>query len=119
MSRLRPLSAAQAANCENAREPVCRCRCRGALHGSRRTPVGRADDRTFYEQLPEDDPHHLPSEEERREMKRLRRLVLLLKRDVIMYREQAPAYSAEQAKLLEKAMADLAKIEALVLGRPA
>lgn len=78
-ARFRPLSAAQAANCENAREPVCRCRCDGAGHGKKRAPVGRADDRSFYEQLEENDPHHLPSDAERREMKRLRRLVIHLR----------------------------------------
>lgn len=45
----RALSYRQAAACENAAHPRCRCRCRGALHGAAR---GRP------EELPADDPHH-------------------------------------------------------------
>ena len=29
----RALTSSQASRCENARHPVCRCRCNGSLHG--------------------------------------------------------------------------------------
>ena len=48
--RQKALSRRAAQNCENAAEPVCRCRCGGALHGAGR---GRVED------LPVDDPHSL------------------------------------------------------------
>jgi hypothetical protein len=54
--RVRPLSAYQAANCEHALEPVCRCRCGGALHGAKR--LGLALDPAGYFLLPPDDPHY-------------------------------------------------------------
>jgi len=55
-ARSRPLSAYQAANCEQAIEPVCCCRCGGALHGAKRP--GLALDPAGYFTLPDDDPHH-------------------------------------------------------------
>lgn len=118
MSRLRPLSAAQASNCENAREPVCKCRCRGALHGAARAPAGSDQDHPlFYESLPETDPHHLPSDAERQELKRLRRLVTQL----VRYAGMWGATSNEEERLaaearLAEARADLARIERIVLG---
>lgn len=54
MKARRNLSDAAAAACEKACKPRCRCRCKGALHGA-----GRGEDRAFFEQLPEDDPHHV------------------------------------------------------------
>ena len=42
------LSAKAAANCENAKTPVCRCRCGGRFHGSARMKIS---------ELPLDDPH--------------------------------------------------------------
>lgn len=54
---MRALSERQARNCEEARHPVCRCRCGGALHGAKRG--GTKPDRSYYEQLPDDDPHKI------------------------------------------------------------
>lgn len=49
---MRALSASQAARCETATHPRCKCRCRGALHGANRLEPDELD------QLPDDDPHH-------------------------------------------------------------
>lgn len=65
---MRALSERQAGNCEEAREPVCRCRCGGALHGAR-----RGSSLAFFSSLPADDPHYIPSAEARKEQKRLER----------------------------------------------
>lgn len=48
--RSKALSKIAAQNCEDAKEPVCRCRCGGDLHGAKRGPVGS---------LPIGDPHSL------------------------------------------------------------
>lgn len=37
---MNPLSERQAQRCEDAKEPKCKCRCNGALHGAKRGPVG-------------------------------------------------------------------------------
>lgn len=58
---MRALSERQARNCEEARKPVCRCRCGGALHGAKRG--GEKPGRTWYEQLPEDDPHKVKAKQ--------------------------------------------------------
>lgn len=119
MSRLRPLSSAQASNCENAREPVCKCRCGGALHGAARAPIGSAqDDPLFYESLPETDPHHLPSDAERKELKRLRGMVAQLVRYAAMWvtaHPEHPERVGAEARLAA-ARADLARVERVVLG---
>lgn len=60
----KPLTARQAASCENAKSPPekCRCRCGGAKHG-----LGRGAVRS----LPACDPHHpddeSPADRKRRE----------------------------------------------------
>ena len=67
---MRALSERQAAACETASRPVCRCRCGGVFHGA-----GRNDEivtREFFEGLAPDDPHHIQSAEEIRERKRRR-----------------------------------------------
>ncbi len=78
-TKMKPLSEKQARSCEEAKDPVCKCRCGGRLHGARR---GGDNDtpRSFFEGLPEDDPHYLPSaakvaeaEEKRKEEKRRER----------------------------------------------
>lgn len=56
---MKPLSENQARNCEEAKHPICKCRCNGALHGARRG--GAAPSRQWYETLREDDPHFVPS----------------------------------------------------------
>ena len=65
---LRQLSQRQASNCEQAREPVCRCRCGGALHGAR-----RGDGDAFFNGLPDDDPHHIDSPEQKKAKKKAER----------------------------------------------
>ena len=59
---MRALSQRQAQTCEEACHPRCRCRCGGALHGASRggSQEDGSVDRSFFEALPEDDPHHLP-----------------------------------------------------------
>ncbi len=53
----RPLTFRQAALCENAVNPRCRCRCHGASHGAAR--VARDAAREAFTALPEEDAHHL------------------------------------------------------------
>lgn len=55
---MKQLSQKQASRCEEAKEPVCKCRCGGALHGAKR---GKGAE--FFDSLPADDPHHIPSKE--------------------------------------------------------
>ena len=61
---MKALSRRQAANCESATHPRCRCRCGGAFHGTK-----RGDDTVFFETLPPDDPHKIDTELERVERK--------------------------------------------------
>lgn len=68
---MKPLTQKQAANCENAREPVCKCRCGGALHGAKRGGDNPSDE--FFWALPEDDPHYHPSPEKKAELASQRR----------------------------------------------
>jgi hypothetical protein len=66
----KPLGEGAARACEEARGPVCHCRCQGKLHGSKRggQHYGEQADgtfldtpRAFFEVLPEDDPHYVLS----------------------------------------------------------
>src|SRR5579864_8773459 len=52
----RYLTQREADRCENAKEPVCKCRCGGAKHGAARVPSGGD-----FSVLPVDDPHYRPS----------------------------------------------------------
>jgi hypothetical protein len=71
---MRALSLAQASRCETAKNPVCHCRCHGALHGKKRAGEATdAVDREFFEALPADDPHHVRSGEEKKRRARIRR----------------------------------------------
>ena len=76
---MRALSNAQASRCETAKNKTCCCRCGGALHGAKRHTVeGMGDlqqklERAFFEQLPEDDPHHIRSAEEKKRRAKMRR----------------------------------------------
>jgi hypothetical protein len=54
----RALSRREADRCETACEPECKCRCGGAKHGA-----ARGTGLTFFNSLPEDDPHYIPSKE--------------------------------------------------------
>ena len=75
---MRALSERAASRCETAKHSVCRCRCRGVFHGARRHAIGyqnAADhealfDASFFWGLPEDDPHHVRSAEEKRARRR-------------------------------------------------
>jgi hypothetical protein len=85
-AEMKPLSERQARRCEEAREPVCHCRCGGAKHGARRAGT-EGTPRSFFEQLPEDDPHYVPSVEKiaaqkaaRKEAERKRKEEIQLKR---------------------------------------
>jgi len=77
MARTRALSEHHARTCEEALGPVCRCRCGGAMHGSARGSQAEGCDpkdvpRSFFEELPDDDPHHVSTVEETRERNRAR-----------------------------------------------
>jgi hypothetical protein len=78
---MRDLSYRQAGACESAKHPKCRCRCGGRLHGAKRAGQAGKDwervqdphnpeeevlipPRSFFEALPADDPHRLPTVEE-------------------------------------------------------
>lgn len=67
---MKSLSAAQAARCENATCHRCKCRCNGKLHGAMR--LTEFSGRAAYEALPEDDPHKVPTKEERKRSARQR-----------------------------------------------
>jgi hypothetical protein len=69
---MKALSKRQAARCENAKTKTCRCRCGGALHGSMRNLIeeDREANPAFFEELPEDDPHHVRSQEEKKRRRR-------------------------------------------------
>ena len=60
---LKSLSLRQAQRCETAKNPTCKCRCGGKLHG-----IGRAKDpdAAFFNELPDEDPHHIDSAEQKR-----------------------------------------------------
>jgi hypothetical protein len=55
---VRPLNRREADRCEQAKEPVCKCRCGGAKHGAKRIPAGSPA--SAFATLPEDDPHFIP-----------------------------------------------------------
>lgn len=57
---MKALSYSQALACETAREPRCRCRCGGALHGAKRN--GREESPEWFAGLPPEDPHSVPLE---------------------------------------------------------
>lgn len=61
---MRALSSRQAVRCETAKNKTCHCRCGGQFHGAKR--MIEPEDLAAYEQLPEDDPHHVRSTEERK-----------------------------------------------------
>lgn len=59
---MRRQSMSAAKRCETAKHKECRCRCGGLLHGSR-----RGEESTFFEGLPEDDPHFALEPKRRKE----------------------------------------------------
>lgn len=83
---MRALSKTQASRCETARCKGCKCRCGGLLHGVRRFLPDHLRESTsqealidaaalmpepeWFEALPEDDPHHVRSKEEKRARRR-------------------------------------------------
>lgn len=58
---MRQLSERQANRCENAKNKRCRCRCHGAAHGA-----ARGEGAQFFNQLPEEDPHMILPEVDRK-----------------------------------------------------
>lgn len=97
--RKRLLSEDTARNCEEARKEKCACRCAGKFHGrfANLSEGERAEiPRSYYENLPEDDPHWIPSAEwlarrkARKDEERRR-----LKADSRKMRERARAHCAE------------------------
>ena len=121
---MRDLSFAQAASCENAKHPRCKCRCGGAAHGARRAGQEPQEDwvevkdpehpeetllvppRNFFEELPADDPHHLPTEEEVKTLRPRWRKELKAKE---LARERARAWAADtyNPEQWEKVIQDL------------
>lgn len=64
------LSVTMANNCENAKNATCTCRCGGALHGAKRLTTDTQGNtaRVEFEQLPETDPHFVPSKKRAKEL---------------------------------------------------
>lgn len=61
---MRRLSVSQAARCEQATGPKCKCRCGGAYHGaSRQAEQQGVTLEQFLMALPEDDPHKISQRE--------------------------------------------------------
>lgn len=54
---MKALNESQARRCEEAKGGRCRCRCGGAMHGASRAKLAGDTPRTWFEALPEDDPH--------------------------------------------------------------
>ena len=70
---MKALSLRQAASCEQALHPKCRCSCHGTCHGTGRAAFAADGDRTFFEALPKDDPHRLLTFEETADRRREKR----------------------------------------------
>lgn len=111
----KPLTDKQAQACENAMQPVCKCRCNGALHGANRggTAADGGLDRAFFEALPADDPHYLPDDAakaqhaaERKEAKRRKNEMVRLRKDI--------AWSEQWKLPCDTARRRLAELEARV-----
>lgn len=69
----RALSLSEIRRCENAQEPKCVCRCHGAMHGKGRIAMDAA--RSAFEQLPIEDPHHMPTKAEAKQIAKLRKTI--------------------------------------------
>lgn len=81
------LTLRQASECENARLPVCRCRCGGKLHGAGRGGATPDTAQAFFESLPADDPHRLPTATELQAAKTARQEAKRLERDAAQRRK--------------------------------
>lgn len=99
---MRNLTLKQARRCEEAIGKRCRCRCGGALHGARRG--GDKTPRTWFEALPEDDPHHI-----RPKQKRLSEMTI-----VEMFNEEERLYREYER---HKALGHTDQMAAAWLGR--
>jgi hypothetical protein len=65
---MRRLSVSQAARCEQATGPKCKCRCGGAQHGaSRQAEQQGVTLEQFLMALPEDDPHKIAIKEAKKQ----------------------------------------------------
>jgi len=68
---MKALSLRAAMRCEEACTPRCRCRCGGALHGTKRhQEVEGFAAEAFFEALPIDDPHYAMAPARRKRGKR-------------------------------------------------
>lgn len=69
---MKELSLRQAATCETAKHPRCRCRCQGLAHGRSVVDAVAFDEitRNFFEGLEQDDPHRISTKEERKNRSR-------------------------------------------------
>ncbi len=106
----KPLSERAARACEEARQPSCKCRCGGTQHGTKRGggQYGKQSDgtfldtpREFFELLPEDDPHYVPSEAVKTERRKAK----------------AEQKRKEHQKAMERRYARLAEMESSVAAR--
>lgn len=79
----RALSSREIVNCENATQPACKCRCGGALHGARR--VKPEDGIAGFHALPDDDPHHILTEQEKLEARSLKAKLATVKKNHRMW----------------------------------
>ena len=68
---MRALGVRQASRCETALEDKCRCRCGGRFHGARRV---LDQDATRFSELAPEDPHHIPTDAEKRLARKLARI---------------------------------------------
>lgn len=111
--RIKPLSFREAERCENAREPACKCRCGGAKHGAKRGTGEQLGFRSFYEALPDEDPHHIPSDKERKELGALRSMRASLSRAKARW---PAAWTQKDEIHLSTVEKQIIRLEKVVLG---
>lgn len=111
--RFKPLTFAQAQNCETAREPVCKCRCGGAMHGAARGTGDQLELRGFYEKLEDDDPHRIPSEKERKDLNEFRSM----RNSYLQAKKRYPrAWTLADERNLSLLERKIIRLERVVLG---
>lgn len=124
---MRALSLRAAQNCENALKPRCHCRCGGQLHGARRLERDGATlpEREDFEQLPADDPHHLPTEAERKAKREAAKSRAAKRRALLRRLEVANldvkhwrAWSGPNAPLPQRLTNELAEVQAALQTMP-
>lgn len=87
---MRALSLRQASRCETAKTKECTCRCGGKMHGVNRSgdellAFDREAERKFFEQLPDEDPHHVRSAEEKLRRARIKRAAAKAKNQGLLW----------------------------------